>query len=64
MAHTFISFEGVELNATHYSKMTAEEFAASLEPHLWANYSEKDRKAIIKKAFGLIKSAVKKASGE
>lgn len=63
MTEVFIQFEGVSLNATYYSKMTEEQFSTSLEPHLWADYSDKDRKAIIKKAFGLIKSALKKASG-
>lgn len=60
MPDQFISFEGLELNATHYAKMTEGEFSRSLEPHLWADFSPEDRKAIIKKAFGLIKSAVKR----
>lgn len=64
MSQVFITFEGVSLNATHYSAMTEEEFASSLEPHLWAEFSKADRTEIIKKAFGLIRSAVKKASGE
>lgn len=60
-----IDFEGINLNATHWSQRTEKEFTdSSIAEGKWADYPQADRLALIAEAYKQMKEKVAKTTAE